>query len=155
MNSASTPQASFSRKLLPTEQAARMANGLEVGEYGGEHNCTASCASDTPLTGLQSRYSDDTPFALSETQSRTFSGWMRPREIFRVSELDPELNNEAAMDDALMATARGIDLVQDVTTDCSVVAGLSAAIEILTGKHSVRLITARNSSRKRRCVTDL
>ena len=29
------------------------------------------------------------------------------------------------------------DLVQDVTTDCSVVAGLSAAINILIGKRSV------------------
>lgn len=132
-----------------------MGNSTEVGEYGGEYHCAASCASDTELTGLQSRSSDDTPFALSETQSRTFSGWMRPRDIFRVSELDPELDDEAAMDDALMATARDIDLVQDVTTDCSVVAGLSAAIEILTGKQSVRLITAQNSSSKRHCVTNL
>lgn len=31
------------------------------------------------------------------------------------------------------------DLVQDVTTDCSVVAGLSAAINVLTGKHQASL----------------
>lgn len=31
------------------------------------------------------------------------------------------------------------DLVQDVTTDCSVVAGLSAALRILLGERSVSL----------------
>lgn len=62
---------------------------------------------------------------------------MRPREIFAFSEDDLSSNDEAAIDAALMSTDRHIDLVQDITTDCSVVASLSAAVEILTGKHSV------------------
>jgi calpain-7 len=36
-----------------------------------------------------------------------------------------------------MNSSRGCDLVQDVTTDCSVVASLCAAMRILTGRHSV------------------
>lgn len=84
-----------------------------------------------------SYYSDDTPFVLSETQKSTFSGWMRPREIFRIPETDLKPDDDAALDELLMSTSQNIDLVQDVTTDCSVVAGLSAAVEILTGKHSV------------------
>jgi hypothetical protein len=57
---------------------------------------------------------------------------MRPQEIFSISDAD-----EATMDATFMSSGQHIDLVQDVTTDCSVVAGLSAAIGILTGRHSV------------------
>lgn len=38
-----------------------------------------------------------------------------------------------------MNSSHGCDLVQDVTTDCSVVASLCAAMRILTGRNSVRL----------------
>lgn len=63
---------------------------------------------------------------------------MRPKEIFRISDSYLDSSDERAMDDALMSTSGDIDLVQDVTTDCSVVAGLSAAIQILTGRQPVR-----------------
>lgn len=42
-----------------------------------------------------------------------------------------------SLDTLFMNSNKVPDLVQDMTTDCSVVAGLSAAIKILTGKHSV------------------
>lgn len=37
----------------------------------------------------------------------------------------------------MMQTSDDSDLVQDITTDCSVVASLSAAYNVLVGKHSV------------------
>lgn len=36
-----------------------------------------------------------------------------------------------------MEARHSSNLVQDVTTDCSVVASLSAAVEVLTGRHLV------------------
>jgi hypothetical protein len=36
-----------------------------------------------------------------------------------------------------MGSVNGCDLVQDLTTDCSVVASLCAATRILTGRNSV------------------
>jgi hypothetical protein len=41
-------------------------------------------------------------------------------------------------DEAFMNSSSGCDLVQDVTTDCSVVASLCAAMRILTGRNSVK-----------------
>lgn len=38
-----------------------------------------------------------------------------------------------------MRPSKSCNLVQDVTTDCSVVASLSAAIGMLTGKHAVSI----------------
>lgn len=40
-----------------------------------------------------------------------------------------------------MIQSTRLDLVQDITTDCSVVASLSAAAKIWTGKHAVSKYT--------------
>lgn len=53
---------------------------------------------------------------LSDAQREIFAGWRRPDE----NQADP-LNEER-----LMAPIDGFDLVQDITTDCSVVASLCA-----------------------------
>ena len=61
---------------------------------------------------------DTTDLELSDAQREIFAGWRRPHEKFsESSELDEDL---------LMATVDGFDLVQDITTDCSVVASLCA-----------------------------
>lgn len=73
---------------------------------------------------------DPAAFRLSPTQAENFSAWSRPHELFQT-----ESDNEM---DSLMTAMQSCNLVQDVTTDCSVVASLSAALEVLTGKHSVR-----------------
>lgn len=73
--------------------------------------------------------SDDTVFPLSEDQVANFSAWHRPHELFGPL--------SAHQDDNLMTQSTRLDLVQDITTDCSVVASLSAAAKIWTGKHAV------------------
>ncbi|RFN47179.1 hypothetical protein FIE12Z_8552 [Fusarium flagelliforme] len=62
------------------------------------------------------------------TQAATFGGWRRPLDLRH--DIKPD-------NDALMNSSHGCDLVQDVTTDCSVVASLCAAMRILTGRNSV------------------
>lgn len=47
--------------------------------------------------------------------------------------------DRAACEDAMMQVSDHSDLMQDITTDCSVVASLSAAFNVLTGKHAVRM----------------
>lgn len=81
--------------------------------------------------------SDDAIFALSETQRATLVGWKRPRDAFNLPDTAHALESDATFESLFMDTSKPIDLAQDVTTDCSVVAGLSAAIKILTGKQSV------------------
>ncbi|KAL7814889.1 cysteine proteinase [Trichoderma aethiopicum] len=77
----------------------------------------------------QAPYVDDTPFPLSETQLANFSAWQRPHELFGPF--------AAGQDDILMSQGTRFDLAQDITTDCSVVASLSAAARVWTGKHAM------------------
>lgn len=83
---------------------------------------------------------DDAVFTLSPTQGETFAGWKRPKELFDGSDTAAKETSSVDVDPEstfFSARVETCDLVQDVTTDCSVVAGLSAAINILIGKRSV------------------
>jgi len=60
-----------------------------------------------------SYYTEPGDLKLSECQTENFGGWKRPDELFPES-------------DKLMIASTEIDLVQDITTDCSVVASLCA-----------------------------
>ncbi|KAF5232042.1 hypothetical protein FANTH_13159 [Fusarium anthophilum] len=73
-------------------------------------------------------FTDNAIFTLSPRQTATFGGWKRPRDLHDHVEAD---------DDVFMNSSSGCDLVQDVTTDCSVVASLCAAMNILTGRKSI------------------
>jgi calpain-7 len=54
-----------------------------------------------------------------------FGGWKRPDAALKFSSSDDP--SDHVLDDLLMASGRhDIDLVQDITTDCSVVASLCA-----------------------------
>lgn len=63
---------------------------------------------------------DNAKLPLSAVQLSVFDAWRRPREI--LSTLCPAQARRSSM----LAHGR-IDLVQDITTDCSVVASLCAA----------------------------
>ena len=62
---------------------------------------------------------DDAELGLSETQLEVFDRWRRPDDIVGASD-DRKSSSPA------MATDGRVDLVQDVTSDCSVVASLCA-----------------------------
>ncbi|KAF5019764.1 hypothetical protein F66182_8201 [Fusarium sp. NRRL 66182] len=79
------------------------------------------------LASGEKLFIDDATFTLSPRQAATFGGWKRPRDLY---------NNFITDDEIFMDSRSGYDLVQDVTTDCSVVASLCAAMRILTGPNS-------------------
>ena len=67
---------------------------------------------------------DATDLELSDAQREIFAGWKRPHETFG---RPPETHHEGVGDDGFsMMAINDIDLVQDITTDCSVVASLCA-----------------------------
>ncbi|KAG6018363.1 hypothetical protein E4U43_002522 [Claviceps pusilla] len=76
---------------------------------------------------------DDTVFTLSPAQLENFAAWARPDELVKTGPDFPQQSHE----DVMMQTSEDSDLVQDITTDCSVVASLSAAYNVLVGKHAV------------------
>ncbi|KAI1412887.1 cysteine proteinase [Hypoxylon sp. FL1857] len=65
-------------------------------------------------------FTDTAEFSLSERQKAVFSGWKRPLEILGSDDQN-----------ALMEARNEPDLVQDITTDCSVVASLCASMRHL------------------------
>ncbi|WZH42568.1 Calpain-like protease palBory [Fusarium acuminatum] len=83
---------------------------------------------DFQLVPGEEPFTDNATFTLSPRQTATFGGWKRPRDLHPGTEMD---------DEAFINSSSGCDLVQDVTTDCSVVASLCAAMRILTGRNSV------------------
>ncbi|RYP21507.1 hypothetical protein DL767_009241 [Monosporascus sp. MG133] len=70
---------------------------------------------------------DPSEFSFSERQSEVFAGWKRPLELVQK---DAEADEER-MKSRLMESNGDYDLVQDITTDCSVVASLCASINHL------------------------
>ena len=63
---------------------------------------------------------DSVEFPLSAVQLEVFDAWRRPRERLKQSHITP------AWCPSMLAPGR-VDLVQDMTTDCSVIASLCAA----------------------------
>lgn len=61
---------------------------------------------------------------LSEAQQQIFAGWRRPHQSGGSPAYLPQ---DGELDNDLMVPAGEIDLVQDITTDCSVVASLCAS----------------------------
>ncbi|KAH8815773.1 hypothetical protein F5884DRAFT_193407 [Xylogone sp. PMI_703] len=69
-------------------------------------------------------YTEASDLNLSQVQNEIFDGWKRPKDIFGIQDAEFQVSpNEEA---SAMDTGDGIDLVQDITTDCSVVASLCA-----------------------------
>ena len=64
-------------------------------------------------------YRDDAELGLSETQLEVFDRWRRPTEIIQTSHSGQNRS-------PTMGTNGRVDLVQGITSDCSVVASLCA-----------------------------
>lgn len=58
---------------------------------------------------------------LSSSQKEIFAGWRRPLDTSDSGE-----QKEVDGDASIMTAAQELDLIQDITTDCSVVASLCA-----------------------------
>ncbi|KAH6661141.1 hypothetical protein BKA67DRAFT_511244 [Truncatella angustata] len=75
-----------------------------------------------------SLFLDKADFPLSERQTEVFAGWKRPFELETFREAD---TGDDWVQQGLMPAVEDYDLVQDITTDCSVVASLCASIKYL------------------------
>ncbi|KAI2782904.1 cysteine proteinase [Daldinia loculata] len=82
----------------------------------------------TPNEFTGNVFNDPSNFSLSTRQEAVFSGWKRPLEILG-RETPP--NSAEQNNDFLMEAQHDYDLVQDITTDCSVVASLCASMRHL------------------------
>lgn len=69
-------------------------------------------------------FTDSSPLPLSSAQLESFDGWKRPHQALPSVNSDP--SGEDSPGEAVMHLAVSMDLVQDMTSDCSVVASLCA-----------------------------
>ncbi|KAJ9154823.1 Calpain-like protease palB/cpr-8 [Pleurostoma richardsiae] len=85
-------------------------------------------------TPRETPFTDTSEFSFSDRQKDILAGWKRPAEL-----LTPGASsNTGQVPGAIVAAQAECDLVQDVTTDCSVVASLCAAMKHLQpGKDSI------------------
>lgn len=68
---------------------------------------------------------DDIDIGLSKIQTDAFAGWKRPNEALRrVTDTDKKSFTSVT---PTMQASKKVDLVQDITADCSVVASLCSA----------------------------
>ncbi|KIX01865.1 uncharacterized protein Z518_09592 [Rhinocladiella mackenziei CBS 650.93] len=81
-----------------------------------------------------SSFTDSSPLPLSSTQLESFAGWKRPREALQSIRAQP--NGQIVPSEAVMHLESEMDLVQDMTSDCSVVASLCAGTARMEHGHS-------------------
>lgn len=81
-------------------------------------------AEEFELIEGQEPFTDSTPLPLSSSQLETFDGWKRPQDAFASLNISPD--GDVFPSAAVMHIPDEMDLVQDMTSDCSVVASLCA-----------------------------
>lgn len=71
-------------------------------------------------------FSNSAEISMSKEHLKDFAGWQRPIELVKNRYLDNP--QQSRVSGPTMLPSKAIDLVQDVTADCSVVASLCAAL---------------------------
>lgn len=80
-------------------------------------------------------FTDATPLPLSPGQLESFDGWKRPQDALASLKVSP--TGELLPAEAVMHIPEAMDLVQDMTSDCSVVASLCAGTSRIERGHSM------------------
>ncbi|MCJ1242892.1 cysteine protease [Trapelia coarctata] len=95
-------------------------------------------ADEFALTGTDI-FTDPTEFRFGREQLEVFDGWRRPSEVLSIDGLKAENHSDGIQ--PTMMPDRKIDLVQDMTSDCSVVASLCAGTARAESGHT-RIISS-------------
>ena len=109
-----------SRRLLTTREKIIVLESSKLHECVFAPWSTAPDTSEFTIGDTESAYLDDTDLHLSDQQRDNLDNWLRPEEIVG--------NKYICQKDSPENSKKLLDLVQDITTDCSVVASLCAII---------------------------
>jgi hypothetical protein len=78
----------------------------------------------------------DLPYLqLSDTQLKSFGGWKRPNEALGLISITSSSSGQTSTNTPTMSPLEKVDLVQDLTSDCSVVASLCAGTSRMERGH--------------------
>ena len=81
----------------------------------------------------QEPFLDPIPLSLSESQLEAFGGWKRPKDA--MSSIEISKDGQTLPNAPTMVFPDKVDLVQDLTSDCSVVASLCAGTSRIERGH--------------------
>ena len=114
----------ISKRRLTTREEIILLEGSKLNSFVFQKWKESPQPEDFQLKDGEELFVDSPRLQLSPQQLESFAGWMRPREAFARLQIIREQHNFSA--EPTMKRAEKVDLVQDMTSDCSVVASLCA-----------------------------
>ncbi|EXJ78118.1 hypothetical protein A1O3_09279 [Capronia epimyces CBS 606.96] len=122
--SSSASKAQPSPRELTTREKIVLLEGAKLNSFIFREWTGTPSPDEFTLKNEESPFTDATPLPLSSTQLESFDGWKRPHEA--LSPLVGHTREQLPSREAMTHSTESLDLVQDMTSDCSVVASLCA-----------------------------
>ena len=114
----------ISTRKLTTRESIIILEGSKLNGFVFKPWTGAPSADEFVLQPGQQPFTDSTSLPLSSTQLAVFDGWKRPEDA--LAAIQRQANGEPTQVEGTMHIPDSMDLVQDLTSDCSVVASLCA-----------------------------
>lgn len=117
-------KAPISTRPLTTRENIILLEGAKLNGFVFKPWTNAPSSEEFSLREGESPFTDPSRLPLSASQLESFDGWKRPHEA--LSSVNNAAGSQEGTGAAVMHLAEAMDLVQDMTSDCSVVASLCA-----------------------------
>ncbi len=114
----------LSSRKLSTRENIIILEGSKLNGFIFKPWTSAPSADEFSLQNGQEPFTDSSPLPLSPDQLETFGGWKRADDAISTS--NHHTHDQSSSDEVVMHSDEPMDLVQDLTSDCSVVASLCA-----------------------------
>ncbi|KAK5204878.1 cysteine protease [Exophiala xenobiotica] len=114
----------LSSRKLTTRENIIILEGSKLNGFIFKPWTSAPSADEFSLQDGQEPFTDSSPLPLSPDQLETFGGWKRADDA--ISSCDHRTDDQSSSNEVVMHSNEPMDLVQDLTSDCSVVASLCA-----------------------------
>jgi hypothetical protein len=114
----------LSSRKLTTRENIIILEGSKLNGFIFKPWTSAPSADEFSLQDGQEPFTDSSPLPLSPDQLETFGGWKRADDA--ISSSDHRTDDQSSSNEVVMHSNEPMDLVQDLTSDCSVVASLCA-----------------------------
>ena len=122
-----------SKRLLSTREKIILVEGSKLNGFRFPIWENPPDTAEFELKDGQEQFVDSPQLQLSSLQLESFAGWKRPREA--LGSIEIVRDGEKLPNTPTMAPLRKVDLVQDLTSDCSVVASLCAGTATVERGH--------------------
>lgn len=124
----------ISKRKLTTRETIILLEGSKLNGYIFKQWNSPPLSDEFALKDGQDLFADSKPLPLSQTQLESFGGWKRP--VDALAKIQISTDGQMLPTDPTMSQFESVDLVQDLTSDCSVVASLCAGTSRVERGHT-------------------